>query len=228
MKMEKILVVVAHPDDEVLGMGGSIAKFSAEGKQVHLLIVTDGSSSQYRDSKDLCKIIENKKIETTKSADILGIKSITYGELPDMRLDSISHVLINEVIEKAVREIKPDTVFTHFWGDVNMDHRRVYESTMVAVRPQSNQIVKNVLCYSVPSSTEWSPNVLPTMYMPNYFVDIEGFDDKKYDAMACYETECRAYPHPRSIEHIRKQDNAEGLKIGRESAESFVLLRSIV
>ena len=228
-EMNRILVIAAHPDDEVLGMGGSIAKLVANGKKVHLLIVTDGSSAQYRSSNDVEAILAQKKKETENCAKILGIASVTYGGLPDMRLDSTPHIEINSVIEDAIDRIQPDTVFTHFWGDVNMDHQCIYNSTMVAVRPLSTQVVKNVYCYNVPSSTEWSPCLAQTMFMPNTYIDISGgYAELKYKALACYETELRAYPHPRSIEHIRKQDIAEGLKVGLGSAEKFVLLRSVL
>ena len=133
--MKKILVIAAHPDDEVLGMGGTIAKMTAEGAEVHLLIVTDGSSAQYRANDNLKEIIENKKAETRACADILGIKSVIYGHQPDMKLDVTPHIQINAVIEEAVGSIGPDSVFTHFWGDVNVDHQNVYRSTLVAVRP---------------------------------------------------------------------------------------------
>ena len=227
--ISRALVIAAHPDDEVLGMGGTVAKLTSEGKEVHLLIVTDGSTSQYKDSEDLEKIINDKKAETLNCANALGIKSVLYGGLPDMKLDVTPHIEVNAVIEKAIEEIAPDTVFTHFWGDVNMDHRCVYHSTMVAVRPTATQVVKNVYCYSVPSSTEWSPCVANTAFMPNVYVDISnGFLERKCEGLNCYKTELRDYPHPRSIEHIKKQDNAEVLKVGVESAESFVLLRSVV
>lgn len=227
--INKILVIAAHPDDEVLGLGGSIAKFADMGKEVHLLIVTDGSSAQYRGSSQLEEIFQKKKKETENCAKILGIRSISYGGLPDMRLDTVPHIEINDVIERVIERVQPDTVFTHFWGDVNVDHQCVYHSTMVAVRPLASQVVKKVYCYSVPSSTEWSPSLTQTMFMPNTFVDISGkYAQLKYDALACYETELREYPHPRSVEHIEKQDNAEGLKMGMETAEKFVLLRSIL
>ena len=155
--MGNILVIAAHPDDEVLGMGGYIAKAVSNGEKVHLLIVTDGSSAQYANSKELTKIIESKKAETKEAARVLGISSIMYGDLPDMKLDTIAHIEINKVIEKAIETVKPDVVFTHFWGDVNKDHQKVYESTLVAVRPVPGQIVKEVYCYNVPSSTESVP-----------------------------------------------------------------------
>ena len=225
--MKKVLVIAAHPDDEVLGVGGTIAKLTAQGVECHLLIVTDGSSSQYRDSNHLQEIIESKRTETKACADLLGFKSIHYGELPDMKLDRTPHIVINQVIEKAIDEIQPDKVFTHFWGDVNMDHQNVFKSTLVAVRPVMGQVVKELYCYRVPSSTEWTPNKEDTMFMPNYYVDIEKFAEQKYKAFACYSTELREYPHPRSIQYLRETDRTAGLKVGLLAAEEFVLLRKL-
>ena len=225
--MKKVLVIAAHPDDEVLGVGGTIAKLSAEGTECHLLIVTDGSSSQYRDSDHLHEIIEAKKLETKGCADLLGFKSIHYGELPDMKLDKTPHIVINQAIEKVIDEIQPDTVFTHFWGDVNRDHQEVYKSTLVTVRPVMGQVVKELYCYRVPSSTEWTPNKADTMFMPNYFVDIEEYVEQKYKAFACYATELRDYPHPRSVQYLRETDKAAGLRVGLLAAEEFMLMRKI-
>lgn len=226
--MERVLIVVAHPDDEVLGMGGTIAKLTIKGIEVHLLIVTDGSSSQYKDSANLKQIILDKKNETNNAAEALGIKSVIYGGLPDMRLDAIPHTDINNVIEKAVDSIRPDTVFTHFWGDVNKDHQAVYESTLIAVRPQAGQIVKELYCYSVPSSTEWNPCKADSMFMPNVYVEIEDYKEQKYEAMVAYATELRNYPHPRSVQHLRELDIAVGLQVGLKATESFVCLRKVM
>lgn len=225
--MKKVLVIAAHPDDEVLGVGGTIAKLSSTGAECHLLIVTDGSSSQYRDSNHLHEIIEAKKLETKGCADLLGFKSIHYGELPDMKLDKTPHIAINHVIEKVIDEVQPDIVFTHFWGDVNRDHQEVYKSTLVAVRPVMGQVVKELYSYRVPSSTEWTPNKADTMFMPNYFVDIEKYAEQKYKAFACYATELREYPHPRSVEYLRESDKAAGLRVGLLAAEEYVLMRKI-
>ena len=225
--MKRVLVIAAHPDDEVLGAGGTIARLTSQGVECHLLIVTDGSSSQYRNSDHLHEIIEAKKIETKGCADLLGFKTIHYGELPDMKLDKTPHIVINHVIEKVIDQIQPDTVFTHFWGDVNRDHQEVYKSTLVAVRPVMGQVVKELYCYRVPSSTEWTPNKADTMYMPNYFVDIEKYAEQKYKAFACYSTELREYPHPRSIQYLSETDKAAGLRVGLMAAEEFVLLRKI-
>lgn len=226
--MNKILVIAAHPDDEVLGMGGTIAKLTAEGKEVSLLIVTDGSSSQYRNADNLAKIIETKKQETRRCADVLGIKEILYGGLPDMKLDATPHIEINQAIERVIDYLQPDTVFTHFWGDVNCDHQNVFKSTLVAVRPVAGQVVRELYCYRVPSSTEWTPNMTDTMFMPNTFVDITEYAEQKYEAFSMYATELRDYPHPRSVRHLRETDKAAGLRVGMLSAEEFVVLRQLV
>lgn len=223
--MKNVLVIVAHPDDEVLGMGGTIAKLVKNGCEVNVLIVTDGSSSQYRDSIDLHQIIEDKKKETWACAQILGIKNIYYGEQPDMRLDCIPHIAINKVIEELIDRLHPDTVFTHFWGDVNLDHQNVFKSTLVAVRPVMGQMVKELYCFRVPSSTEWTPCKADTMFMPNIFVDISNETAQKYSAFEEYRTELRDYPHPRSVQHLKELDIARGLEVGQGPTETFILLR---
>lgn len=225
--MKKALVIAAHPDDEVLGMGGTIAKLVKAGRIVDVMIVTDGSSAQYRDSDHLAEIIEAKKKETRNCAEVLGVRDIYYGELPDMKLDATPHIRINQVIEDVIDKVQPDAVFTHFWGDVNCDHQNVYKSTLVAVRPVMGQVVKELYCYRVPSSTEWTPNKADTMFMPNYFVDIEQYADQKYKAFSCYSTELREYPHPRSVQYLRENDKVVGLRVGLLAAEEFVLLRKL-
>ena len=226
--MDKILVIAAHPDDEVLGMGGTIAKYASRGDEVAVLIVTDGSTSQYRNDPKLQEIMRAKKAETTNCAAVLGVKHVFYGELPDMKLDVTPHIDINRVIENAINDFQPSIVFTHFIGDVNKDHRRVYESTLVACRPVSEQCVKRLFLYSVPSSTEWNVQTATNAFLPNWYEDISGeYAEKKYKAMECYVTEIRDYPHPRSIQYLRTADIAEGNRVGLLAAESFILLRSI-
>lgn len=225
--MKKVLVIAAHPDDEVLGLGGTLIKHVKEGDEVHLLIVTDGSSSQYRDKKEIQSIIIAKEKETKMCANILGITSIRYGKLQDMKLDNSPHIDINCVIEKAIREIQPDVVYTHFWGDVNLDHVAVFKSTLVATRPCVGQCVKELYCYYVPSSTEWGVYNVNTAFIPNVYVDISKYAEVKYKAINSYKTELRKYPHPRSIEYIEKLDEICGLNVGLDRAEAFVQIRKI-
>lgn len=223
----KILVIAAHPDDEVYGMGGTIAKLSSLKHEVHVLIVTDGSTAQYRNDPNIEQIITNKKEEIENCATILGIRKVHFGMLPDMKLDSIAHIEINKVIEDVINDIKPVIVFTHFWGDVNQDHREVFKSTMVATRPVCGQVVKKVYCYNVPSSTEWAPQIPQHVYNPTCFVDIENFIDSKKKAIEAYQTEIRVYPHPRSVEYVNIADKYMGLSCGVNSAEGFIVVRDL-
>ena len=224
----KILVIAAHPDDEVYGMGGTIAKFASQGNEVSVLIVTDGCTAQYRNNENLSTILKTKYNEAEKANNILGVKKIYFGDLPDMRLDNTDHIKINNIIEETVEKIKPELVFTHFYGDVNVDHQYVYKSTLVAVRPTPNQSVKELYCYRVPSSTEWSPQIVSSSFFSNVIIDISDFSLKKSEAINQYQTEIRNYPHPRSVKYVEKLDCATGLKYGIGSAEEFMLLRKII
>lgn len=225
--MKRVLVIAAHPDDEVLGLGGTIAKLSQNGAQIHLLIVTDGSTAQYRDSDDVAQILRRKKEETKKAADILGISSVTYADLPDMQLDTVSHIRLNQVISDEIEAVCPDTVFTHFAGDINLDHRLVFESTMVAVRPVSDSSVRQVFSYRVPSSTEWAPACTERAFCPNYFVDISSQFDQKKAAVLAYQTELRGELHPRSLRGVEIADAQIGITVGVRYAEAFILVRQI-
>ncbi len=223
----KVLVVVAHPDDEVLGMGGTIAKLHDAGHEITLMIITDGSTSQYRGDERLEQIIAEKKTETANAATILGIDRVIYGGLPDMKLDMTAHIDVNNVIEKAVGEIEPDMIFTHFYADVNMDHQMVYKSVQVASRPVAGRSLKGVILFNTPSSTEWSFQFPDSAFCPNYYVDITDTAERKYKAMKEYATELREYPHPRSIEYLRTNDSSVGINVGLERAEAFMIARYI-
>jgi len=221
----RILVIAAHPDDEVYGMGGTIAKLSGKGHDVFTLIVTEGCSTQYKDQTHL---IEEKKDQARKANTILGVKEVIFGDLPDMRLDTLEHIKINAIIEKAIEDIKPSVVYTHFYGDVNKDHGCVFESTMVAVRPVSSQCVREVYCYQVPSSTEWAANIAQNTFIPNTFEEVSAYYDKKQQSILVYTSEIREYPHPRSPEVVKVYDEALAKRNGLELAEGFMLIRKIV
>lgn len=223
----KILVIAAHPDDEVYGMGGTIARLSAEGNEVHVLIVTDGCTAQYAGRPDLPEIVAQKHREALEANEILGVKKVHFGTFPDMKLDTVPHVDLNRLIEDAVNAVRPEAVYTHFYGDVNLDHQTVYRSALVAVRPVSGQCVKELYCYQTPSSTEWSPQLVQTAFLPNVMVDISDFETAKEQALLAYQTEVRVYPHPRSPQYVRETDRARGLQWGLGSSEAFMLLRKI-
>ena len=224
----RTLIIAAHPDDEVYGMGGTIAKLVAQNHEVHVLIVTDGCTSQYRNEDNLQEIIIAKREEALKANRILGVDRVHFGNLPDMMLDQIPHVQINQIIEELIQQLKPKEVYTHFYGDVNLDHQLVYKSTLVAARPIFGQCVKNLYAYSVPSSTEWSPQLTNSLFMPNVFVEIEPYTSMKVEAIKAYATELRPYPHPRSVESVKINGITVGLQCGLGSAEGFMLLRSLI
>lgn len=220
--MSRILVIAAHPDDEVLGMGGTIAVHTDRGDAVRIVCVTDGSSTQYPGDAETRA---RKEEEALRAAAELGVTDYVHLDLPDMRLDTLAHVEINGVIEGQVRDFAPDTLYT-VHPDVNRDHRVLFDSVAVATRPTPGQVVHRVLTYAPTSSTEWTPAAV-NWFVPNWFVDISGTLERKLAAFAHYETERRDYPHPRSERAIRATAEHHGASCGCEHAEPFVLVRSL-
>lgn len=215
---DTVLVVGAHPDDEVLGVGGTIAKHEDAGDEVHILIVTEGTTQQYEDEN----LIDQKKAAARACADVLGVTDLHFGNLPDMRLDAVDHVSINEVIEDVVDKVAPDVVYTHSQREVNRDHVKLHNSTLVATRPGSG--VDTILAYETPSSTDFSPDT--DGFDPELFVDIADHLDTKIDAFAKYDLEVRDFPHPRSPEALRALAKSRGVARGVEAAEAFDVLRA--
>ncbi|WP_152042647.1 PIG-L deacetylase family protein [Salinigranum salinum] len=217
MSDETVLAVGAHPDDEVLGPGGTLARHADVGDEVHVLIVTEGTTAQYDDES----LAETKRKEARRCADTLGVAEVHFGDLPDMRLDDVPHVEVNAVVESVVDRIDPDTVYTHARNEVNRDHVAVHESTLVATRPTSG--VDRVLAYETPSSTEWTGGSTPR-FSPTAYVDVGDVLDRKVEAFAAYETETREFPHPRSAEALRARARTRGTEAGFGAAEAFELV----
>jgi N-acetylglucosamine malate deacetylase 1 len=219
----RVLVFAAHPDDEVLGMGGTIAVHAAErGDAVRVVCVTDGSSSQY--PNDAAKRAQ-KDEEARLAAAELGVRDYVHLDLPDMRLDTLAHVEVNEVVEEHVRAFSPQVVYTP-QPDVNQDHRALFDSVAVATRSFPGQPVRRLLTYAPTSSTEWTPSAV-NWFVPNWFVDVTRTLDRKLAAFARYVTEQRPYPHPRSERAIRAAAELHGASCGCEYAEPFVLVRGL-
>lgn len=212
---QTVLAVSAHPDDEVLGAGGTLAKHAAEGDSVHLLFITDGASAQYEDEA----MVEDREQAGRRCADRLGAESVHFNGFPNIQLDAIPHIETNVVIEEQISELEPDIVYTHTPSDVNVDHRAVFESTLVAARPHSG--VERILAYEVPSATEWHPEP----FAPNVYVDIAEYLDTKVEAFLEYDAEVCEYPHPRSERAIRARAHTRGTEAMVEAAEAFRLVR---
>jgi len=217
-----VLVFAAHPDDEVLGMGGTIALHADRGDAVTVVCLTDGSSAQYA-GDDARR--EQKNEEAQAAAKVLGVAEYVHLDLPDMRLDTVAHVEVNRVVEEHVNERRPETVYTAH-PDVNRDHRALFDSVAVATRPTPGQVVRRVLTYAPTSSTEWTP-AGTNWFVPNWFVDITETLQRKLDAFACFETEQRPYPHPRNARALQAHAELFGATVGCEYAEPFVLVRSL-
>lgn len=214
---KKILILAAHPDDEVLGCGGVIQRYKESKNEIYVCIVTDGSSTQYSGNK---KIARQKDVECEKANKLLGVKRVFRLNFPDMKLDTIPHFEVNNKINEIVEKIKPNVIYTHSSLDVNKDHYFVNQSTQVVVRPGKSYLVK-VYEYEVFSSTEWARD---KAFIPNTFVNIEKYIDKKIEGFKKYRTEVRKYPHPRSPEGIKSLAKYRGLQSGYKYAEAFRLV----
>ena len=220
--MTRVLVLAAHPDDEVLGMGGTIALHVARDDDVRIVCVTDGSSTQYPGDTALR---ERKADEAKRAAAELGVEDYVHLSLPDMRLDTLAHVDVNRPVEEQLGDFRPSVVYTPH-PDVNLDHRALFDSACVATRPVPGQVVRRVLTYAPMSSTEWTP-AGRNWFVPNWFVDVTETMERKLAAFARYETERRDYPHPRSARALEAYARFYGSSVGCEFAEPFVLVRGL-
>ena len=220
--MTRVLVIAAHPDDEVLGMGGAIAAHTARKDELRIVVVTDGSSTQYPGDAE---IRSRKEQEARRAASELGVEDYVHLDLPDMRLDTLPHVEVNGIVEEHVRAFAPEVVYT-VQPDVNLDHRVLFDSVSVATRPVAGHPVRRLLTYAPTSSTEWTPAAV-NWFVPNWYVDVTTTIERKIAAFAHYESERREYPHPRSERAIRATAEFHGTACGFEYAEPFVLVRGL-
>lgn len=226
---KRIAVIAAHPDDEVLGCGGSIARFVKEGHSVHILLIADGESSRVdRDHSDFHNLLEGRNEAAEAACRILGCDSIKILNLPDNRLDGLDRLDIIKKIEEFIEFYRPSIVFTHHAGDVNIDHRIVHDAVITACRPQPNYPVKELLFFEIPSSTEWRPPSSAEVFNPNLFIDISTTIETKIKALSAYETELRTFPHPRSLKAVETLAQWRGSTVGVEAAEAYILGRKIV
>jgi LmbE family N-acetylglucosaminyl deacetylase len=224
---KSILVVAAHPDDEVLGCGGTLAKLAAAGAVVNVSFLSDGVTARADSAALHLGQLEARKTAARRAADILGVRSVTFGEYPDNRMDSAALLDVTRSIEALIARFTPDTVFTHHSGDVNIDHRRVHEAVVTACRPQPGHSVRTLLCFEVPSSTEWQLVGSAPTFAPNWFEDISATLERKLAALDAYGAELRDWPHPRSREGVEHLVRWRGATVGASAAEAFMLGRRI-
>jgi len=209
----KILVIAAHPDDEILGMGATIKKLTTKKNVVDLCIFTEGVSAQYLD-KEMIKL---RRESCLKAGKILGISKIYFFEYPDMKLDTISHLELNEKLERIMNRVNPEIVFTVSENDLNKDHQIVYDSTLIATRPHTSN-VKKVIAYEIPGLTKKPFN-------PNFYEDVTKFFNYKIKAFKKYNSEVQKYPLPRSIENLVNWASIRGMESNVKQAEAFMIIR---
>ena len=228
MSNRKILVIAAHPDDEVIGCGGTIANHTNKGDEVNIIILAEGETSRRNNegvgrTRKLLNLVE----AANTASNILGVKKLEMLRYPDNRMDRFEQLQITKDIENAIESCSPEIIYIHHSGDVNIDHRVIHQAAITACRPQPGTCVKRVLSYEVASSTEWQAPTSAPAFQPNWFVDIENTWDKKLKALQAYNMEMKEWPHTRSIKAIKNLAMWRGSQVGVEMAESFMLLREI-
>lgn len=220
---QKILVVAAHPDDEALGCGGTIALHAQTGADVHVVFMTDGVNS--RDDVEKTEA-EERKDAAKEASRILGAQAPIFLNFPDNRMDTISLLDIIKPLEKIINQLKPQIIYTHHSSDLNIDHQITHQVVMTACRPQPNSTVREIFSFEVLSSTEWSIESENT-FKANCFVDIHSVKEKKIASINAYEKEMREFPHSRSIESVEALITLRGSGVGLASAEGFMLNRML-
>lgn len=223
-----VLVIAAHPDDEILGCGGTVARLVADGHDVQFAVLGEGITSRHpqrsdADARQLTALHQQAHAAAAK----LGVKSVMLHKLPDNRLDTVPLLDIVKLVEDLVDRTKPEVIYTHHAGDLNVDHGVIHRAVLTATRPVAGQPVLDIYAFEVPSSTEWAFQRIEPFFRPNVFVDITQSIDVKIAAMECYQTESRPFPHPRSPEALRAIAARWGSVVGCPAAEAFELVRSV-
>jgi len=226
--MSRVLVVAAHPDDEVLGMGGTIAKHVREGDDVRVLFMTDGVGSRFGIDDQLQHAAVKERLGMMASAmDSLRVEKYIQGNWPDNQLDTIARLKLISWVETVLKVFKPDIVYTHHWSDINIDHRITHDATVVACRPQPQCTVRKLLFFQVPSATDYQVGPR-NEFRPDYFVELSLEDcGKRTKALEAYKKEMRDIPHARNLGRVIAQPLEYGHTVGVGAAEPFQVGRII-
>jgi len=219
----RILIIAPHPDDEVLGCGGTIARLADSGSTVEVAIVTTGKEPRYDRAG-----VDRVRTEAAAAHALLGVGATHYLDLPAAELDGVPHADLNASIGALIDAVLPDTIFVPFVGDIHLDHQLVFRSTMVAARPRQAIYPHTILAYETLSETNWSAPYVEPMFAPTVYVDIEATLDRKLAAFDAYRSQCCAFPNERSPEAIRALAMVRGATVHRRAAEAFLLVREVI
>lgn len=225
----RVVVVAAHPDDEVLGLGGTIARHCANGDTVNIVFLSDGVTGRdsVYDPKKRADGIEARREGARQAAKLLGVGEIEFIEYPNLRMDRESVLEVTQVIERCFKKWSAEIVYIHNSSDTNIDHQVCFKASMAACRPVPGSTIRSIRCFEVPSSTEYSVPNLGVTFVPNLFVEIEEFWNVKLASLKCYDSEMRPYPFPRSVEVIEAMAICRGASVGIKKAEAFCEIRKI-
>lgn len=218
----KILVIAPHPDDEILGVGGTIARLIDEGKEVSVCIVTKGQEPMFS-----TVIIEKTRNEARRAHGYLGVKGTIFLDFPAASLETISRNELNSKILNVIQTIKPEIMFVPHYGDMQKDHQLVFESCMVAIRPKYEHVVSKVFAYETLSETEWNIQNVNNIFLPNVYFDITLYLENKIKALSFFETQLAEFPNARSLEAVEALAKYRGSSVNKKAAEAFQLVRSI-
>ena len=222
MKTIDKLIIAPHLDDEVLGVGGCMARWAREGRSVHVAVVTRGRPPLYTDQEEsLCRE------EAALAHQRLGVAATWYLDLPAAELDTLPQRELNASIQELVRSCQPEELYLPFLGDVHLDHQLVFRSALVAARPSPAGYPRQLFAYETLSETNWNAPFLTPAFTPNHYVDITGFLEAKLAAMSCYRSQVREPPHERSLDSIRALAQLRGATVGLGAAEAFITIRTV-
>ena len=226
---DKVLVIAAHPDDEILGCGGTIARHAAEGDDVHIFILSTGVVGRYpvEEVEKHRDEIDALRAAAEKAAEILGARPPVFGPLPDNRFASVDFDDVVQTMEGMVADVRPSIIYTHFEHDLNLDHNITYRAVITACRPVPEASVSAIYSFETVSSTEWRRGGPDMTFHPSLFVDIAPYLEAKIEALQAYGSEMRTFPHPRSIENIQAMARSRGSAVGVEAAEAFAVISEI-
>jgi LmbE family N-acetylglucosaminyl deacetylase len=218
----RVVAVVAHPDDEIIGVGGTLRKHVKHGDEVHVLILGDGETSRGASEP----AVAESQNETAEALKIIGVTRYQRLDLPDQRFDTLPLLDIIQKVSLFVGPIQPQVVYTHHYGDLNLDHRKTYQAVITACRPLDFR-AEQILLFETLSSTEMAGYAAKDAFLPNYFINIESELEDKISAMSKYASELRDFPHPRSLESIRLNAGLRGSSVNIRAAEAFELFRRV-
>lgn len=228
--MKTVLIVAAHPDDEILGVGATAARHAAEGDAVYAMILGEGqtSRSSHREDTDR-ETVELLHKNTLESAKAIGFRDVFFADFPDNRFDEVDLLDIVKVVEERIRDLRPQIVYTHYSGDLNVDHQYTARAVLTATRPIGDYCVEEIYAFETLSSSEWNfDHTLQAAFRPNVFVDITDYYVQKEAAMKCYVSELCEFPHPRSLTGMDVLSKTRGMVAGMQRAEAFMLIRKTI